>query len=291
MDGDPSGRIKCTLDNWVGVAYKIPRTELEKCKDRVHLKQSGVYFLFGVSDETGKGIVYIGQAGARKNGEGILNRLMEHKRNPEKDYWTEAIAFTTSNDSLRHTEICYLEHRFCSLAISANRYEVKNGNDPNPGNISEEKQSAMEDFIDYAKIIMGTLGHKVFEPISTQPMVHSENKTESSAESALLLRLERSVKNVGKLEAIGMRTTEGFVVLKGSHISPEDDDTISSVLKERRRSAKIDENGVLLEDELFSSPSYAAMFVVGKSENGLMRWKTEAGKTLKALESEESEND
>ena len=254
-------------------------------------EQSGVYFLFGVSDETGKGIVYIGQAGARKNGEGILNRLMEHKRNPEKDYWTEAIAFTTSNDSLGPTEICYLEHRFCSLAISANRYEVKNGNDPNPGNISEEKQSAMEDFIDYAKIIMGTLGHKVFEPISTQPMAHSENNTESSAESALLLRLERSVKNVGKLEAIGMRTTEGFVVLKGSHISPEDDDTISSVLKERRRSAKIDENGVLLEDELFSSPSYAAMFVVGKSENGLMRWKTEAGKTLKALESEESEND
>ncbi len=34
MDGDPSVRIKCTLDNWVGVAYKIPRIELEKCKER-----------------------------------------------------------------------------------------------------------------------------------------------------------------------------------------------------------------------------------------------------------------
>jgi hypothetical protein len=31
MDGDPSGRIKCSLANWTGVAYKIPRTELEKC--------------------------------------------------------------------------------------------------------------------------------------------------------------------------------------------------------------------------------------------------------------------
>lgn len=66
MDGEASGRIKCTLANWTGVAFKIPRTELDKCKNRDDLKQSGVYFLFGISDETGKGVVYIGQAGARK---------------------------------------------------------------------------------------------------------------------------------------------------------------------------------------------------------------------------------
>ena len=71
MDGTASGRIKCSLSNWTGVAYKIPRTELDKCKDREDLKQSGVYFLFGTSDQTGDNVVYIGQAGARKNGEGI----------------------------------------------------------------------------------------------------------------------------------------------------------------------------------------------------------------------------
>jgi hypothetical protein len=27
MDGTPNGRIKCTLANWTGVAYKIPRTD------------------------------------------------------------------------------------------------------------------------------------------------------------------------------------------------------------------------------------------------------------------------
>ena len=50
MDGDSNGRIKCTLSNWTGIAYKIPRIELEKCKNRKDLKQSCVYFLFGVSD-------------------------------------------------------------------------------------------------------------------------------------------------------------------------------------------------------------------------------------------------
>ena len=283
MDGDAGGRIKCTLANWTGVAYKIPRTGPDKCKERDDLKQSGVYFLFGISDETGKGVVYIGQAGARKNGEGILNRLQEHKRSPEKDYWTEAIVFTTSNNSFGPTEISYLENRFCNLAIEANRYEVKNGNDPTSGNITEEKESEMEEFIDYAEVIMGTLGHKLFEPIS-KPIVKKQDGFTIS-EDTVRLHLERTIKNVGRVEASGTQTTEGFVVLQGSHISLVDDDTIPSVIKERRKKALIDEQGILQEDMLFTSPSYAAMFVIGKSANGLTSWKNTNGQTLKSLES------
>lgn len=33
------------------------------------------------------------------------------------------------------------------------------------------------------------------------------------------------------------------------------------------------------------NPSYAAMFVIGKSANGLTSWKNESGQTLKSLES------
>ena len=39
---------------------------------------------------------------------------------------------------------------------------------------------------------------------------------------------------------------------------------------------------------LFSSPSYAAMFVIGKSANGQTSWKAEDGRTLKEIEEEES---
>jgi len=38
MDGSPSGRIKCTLANWTGVAYKIPRVKLVECKSIDYLK-------------------------------------------------------------------------------------------------------------------------------------------------------------------------------------------------------------------------------------------------------------
>ena len=86
------------------------------------------------------------------------------------------------------------------------------------------------------------------------------------------------------MEADGIQTSEGFVVSRGSHISPIDDDTVPAVIKERRKKAPVDKQGVLQEDMLFSSPSYAAMFVIGKSANGLTSWKTEDGKTLKVVE-------
>lgn len=280
MDGEAGGRVKCTLANWTGVVYRIPRTELDKCKERDDLKQSGVYFLFGESDDTGKGVVYIGQAGARKNGEGILNRLMEHRRNPEKDYWTEAIVYTTSNNSFGPTEISYLENRFCNLAIKANRYEVKNSNDPTPGNITEEKECEMEEFIDNAKVIMGTLGHKLFEPVNIEQP--SGETTEQN--DAVKLFLRRNIKGSGIITAEGYQTAEGFVVLKGSHISPEDDDSIFPAIKARRREVKVDSEWVLQEDVLCRSPSFAAMLVIGKRANGLTSWKTHDGRTLKSLE-------
>lgn len=229
MDGDANGRIKCTLANWTGVAYKIPRTELDKCKERDDLKQSGVYFLFGTSDQTGNPVVYIGQAGVRKNGEGILNRLQEHKRNPDKDYWTESVVFTTSNNSFGPTEISYLENRFCNLALAAKRYEVKNENDPTSGNITEEKESELEEFIDYAKLIMGTLGHKIFIPFSKSESASADTpKDSASVISDTEFFLSRAIKQYNiTVNAQAKQTAEGFVVLAGSIISPEDDNTIN----------------------------------------------------------------
>ena len=281
MDGDPSGRIKVTLANWTGVAYKIPRTELEKCKDMSVLKQTGVYFLFGTTDDTDEPVVYIGQAGIRKNGEGILYRLQEHKRNPEKDYWIEAVALTTSNNSFGQTEISYLENRFCNLAIGAKRYIVKNGNDPAPGNITEEKESELEEFIEYAKIVMGTLGHKVFEPVMQAPTMTSYEVAEPEEQFCIT----RSGTN-----AKGAMTSEGFVVLAGSSIRKELVPSASDSTKVSREINKdnVDANGIVQKDILFRTPSGASAFVLGAPTNGNVEWKTKDGRTLKDVESSES---
>lgn len=285
IDGEASGRIKCTMDNWVGIAYKIPRTELERCQERDDLKQSGVYFLFGVSEKTGKDIVYVGQAGARKSGEGILNRLKEHKRNPDKGYWHEAVVFTTTNNYFGATEISYLENRFRNIAMDAKRYDVKNVNEPNLGNIREEQESELEEFIDYAKVIMGTLGHKVFVPL-TKSAFEKKNDEHIDITEKIFYFKRKSKKSNKIIEAICKQTNDGFVVLQGSHIEIIDSHTIPATIKAARKKANIDDNNILQEDILFKSPSYAAAFVIGGHVNGLVSWKTKDGKTLKDIEEE-----
>lgn len=268
IDGEPSGRIKCSLANWTGIAYKIPRTALEKCRNIELLQQSGVYFLFG-TDKADNAVVYIGQAGIRKNGKGLLLRIMEPHNSI--DYWTEAVMFTTQNNSFGPTEISYLENRFCNMAIEAERYTVKNGNDPNPGNITEETESELEEFIDYAKIVMGALGHKVFETF-----VPSSDSTDDEP----IFHLE-----YGKGKALGKRTSEGFVVLKGSVINP----TITKscperTVKDRKKYAdKIEKNNILTADILFSCPSSAAGFIGGASLSGNALWKDSNDRSLRDI--------
>lgn len=271
MDGNVNGRIKCSLANWTGLCFKIPRTSLDLCKDRKELKQTGVYFLFGRNDQTDKNVVYVGQASVRKNGEGILNRLCEHNKNPDKDYWTEAIAITTSNDSLGPTEISYLEHTFCKLAKDAKRYEVKNGNDPTIGNLSEEKQSEMEDFIDYAKVIVGTLGHKVFVPLV---------EVDTNTDTGVSLYCKR-----GDSDAVGVLTSDGFVVKKGSKISSSTTASCPDYTINRRKQHKdiIGDDFIIKEDILFNTPSGAASFVTGSSANGNVEWKNSDGVALKNI--------
>ena len=271
MDGEPNGRIKCGLLNWTGVAYKIPKTLLDKCNDIKYLKQSGVYFLFG-TDSDENSVVYIGQAGVRKNKEGLLYRIKEPHNSI--DYWTESIMLTTTNDSFGPTEISYLENRFCNLAIAANRYKVKNANDPNPGNLTEEKESEMEEFIDYSKIVTGALGHKLFVPYILTNSLTDDNEP--------LLYFAKA-----NCPARGKRTSEGFVVLKGSSISQQTVKSCpESAIRDRKKFAhKIGADYVLVEDILFNSPSAAAAFVGGASLSGKEFWKTSDGVLLKDLDS------
>lgn len=60
---------------------------------------------------------------------------------PDKNYWTEVVVFTSSNNAFGPTEISYLENRFEKLATNAERYKIKKDNDPSMENITEEKES------------------------------------------------------------------------------------------------------------------------------------------------------
>lgn len=278
MDENTDGRIKCTIGGTKCLAYKISREDIGLCKNLDKLKQSGIYFLFGTPNETNaKEVVYIGQANVRKNGEGLLNRLTEHKRKSDKDYWNYAIAFTTTDDSLGSTEINYLENYFCNLAKEANRYSVKNGNEPTIGNISEEQICSLSSFMSDTELILTALNYKVFIPIKQTKK--SLNKTEND-----IFYIERKNRKTGiTVKATGQKTKDGFVVFKGSYVAEKDMKVLYPTVKEIRQKAKVGKDRLLQDDILFSSPSYAAAFVVGGTTNGLVDWKTKDGICLKNL--------
>ena len=282
MDGEVTGKIKCTLSNWTGVIYKIPRIQLGDLKSRDEMKQSGIYFLFGRDEDKQKDVTYIGQATTRKNGEGVLLRIQEHTRDIHADYFNDVIILTTQNNSFGPTEISYLENKFTQLAKEAGRYIVKNGNDPNPGNVTEEKESELDEIVENTLMIIGTLGYRVFVPMIKEV---SQDLTDNHS---TYLYLKRKTKKSNKvIEATCERTTEGFVVLEGSQVEIKDSPYLPASLKEMRQNliaSRVIQDGVLKEKQLFSSPSYAAAFLLGMQTNGRTDWKDQDGRTLKELE-------
>lgn len=266
IDGDPNGRMSCELSNWTGKAYKIPRIKIKDCSDRSDLNTTGVYLLFGKNEE-GNDLVYIGEA------ENVLVRLNQHLSS--KDFWKETIVFISKDENLNKAHIKYLENRLHDLGTKTNRYVIENGCTPTLSSISESDRAEMEEFIENIKLMVNTLGHKVFED-------KRELSTSRKDKELLYIKSSRGC------DAIAEQTSEGFLVLQGSKIADSVTPSISKSIKDVRLDL-INKNIIVdyefKEDYIFSSPSYAATIVMGRSANGLTEWKTIDGKILKNLES------
>lgn len=268
IDGDPNGRMSCELSNWSGKAYKIPRIKIKDCTDRDDLTSTGVYLLFG-KDEEGKDQVYIGEA------ESILRRLFQQLTS--KDFWNEAIVFISKDENLNKAHIKYLENRLHDIAKAANRYKIDNFIIPTQSSISESDRAEMEEFIEYIKMLVNTLGHKVFDE-------KREFKPKQKQETFF-------IKAARGADGQGEPTSDGFVVFKNSKAAGSIVNSMTSNFITYRQ--KLIEDGVLVDkgeyfefsdDYIFSSPSTAAVMVMGRNANGLTEWKNKEGKTLKEFE-------
>ncbi len=274
IDGDPNGRMSCELSNWSGKAYKIPRIKIKDCSDRDDLSSTGVYLLFG-RDDDGKELVYIGEA------ESILKRLNQQLTN--KEFWHEAIVFISKDENLNKAHIKYLENRLHDIATSANRYKIDNSIIPTQSSISESDRAEMEEFIEYIRMLVNTLGHKVFD-----------EKREFNPKQKQDYFYIKSVRGA---DGQGEPTSDGFLVFKGSKAAS----TIVSSMTPSFiifRQRLIDE-GILVdkgeyfefsEDYIFNSPSTAAVMIMGRNANGLTEWKNKEGKTVREFETNDRIN-
>lgn len=268
IDGELSGRIRCTLDNWSGVAYSVPESRIKECENIDEFNHGGVYILLGGTKE-GEEIAYIGKADVRNSGEGLLSRIRE--KHDQIESWNRAIVLTDINNEISPTESSYLEKQLYDLATKAERMKIANSNTPNSRVGTKEKECELQRFVQYALTVVSLLGCDIFIPLV------SEN--ERGNEGAVF-----SYK--GELfDAKCIRNPGGFVLLRGSKIAPECKGSCpSSAVKNRDKYCDlIDADHRTTEDILFNSSSAAADFVSGISVSGPQAWKNSKNISLKTV--------
>ena len=272
-DGTPEGLRIVEKSNWTGRAVVANRSQLEGALQRSEMAQPGVYVLTGQTEE-GAAKLYVGEA------DSLGDRIKQHVAG--KEFWTRAIAFTSTNEGLNKANVRYLESRLLEMANTANQWAVDNTAYPSAPPLNEADRADAEWFLAEMLVIFPLLGIDAFESASNQAATTQTEK----AEPPLALYL-----NERGAEGTGREVADGFVVLKGSQARAEETVSIHDYMREQRQLlqergvlAPLDEKLVFTQDFRFSSPSTAAGVLVGGASNGRIAWKDASGKTLKAIQ-------
>ena len=267
FEGNPNGRIMCELSNWNGRVYKISRNELLEFSQRDDAENTGVYFLFG-KDEENNDTVYVGEA------EKMFSRLKQHLKDSE--YWNDCIAVISKDNLLNKAHVKYLENKFYLLAQNAGRAVVINNTIPTCSSVSEYDEAMLQEFINNTKLLVNTLGYKVFDTIEDTVVKHS------NTEQYFFIKAARGA------DAKGLMVSDGFAVMKGSVIANSTVQSMSDSLNKLRNSlikkGIIDGNFKLTRDYIFTSPSLAAAIVMGRNANGRTEWKNAEHKSIRDIE-------
>lgn len=281
-DGTVAGIRHAELINWTGQAISCPRNSLSSLQNWPESTRPGVYFLFGLDEETSQPTVYIGEA------ENVYTRLQQHIKK-EKNFWNEVIFFTNKDENLTKAHIKYLESRLVEIAKVAGRYLVINANKPTCSSLPISDKAAMEEFIRNQPVLLGCLGHRVLEPLTDLEVKSSTSNATKPVNPNLFYIHAKNERDL----ATAQRTDEGMVILANSRALMENYLSLSNGNKNLRTSliekGQLQQEGeyyLFTKDVLLASPSQSASVVLGYSVNGREIWVNAEGKSLKVLEEE-----
>lgn len=264
--GDPRGMRVAEITTRIVRVIEVPRSQLADFLKMPEAQQVGIYVLTGELSDGGLPRAYIGQSG------NVGNRLAQH--NQSKDFWNRALVVISLTNSLTQTHALFLEWLAIAEASKAGRYSLENANAGTQPYTPAPLQADCHEIHETAATLLATLGQPLFEPLTNAPTATGETELFYCKGSGA--------------DGVGEYTSEGFVVHKGSKGRAEIVTSIQGTSNERFRNQLVVDgilsanNGQLVftRDHLFSSPSMAAMAVMGRSANGWIEWKTAGGKTL-----------
>lgn len=285
-DGDPDGLRIVDKSNWIGKALVFPRALLPQVKTRPELAQTGVYLLLGPRPDGEGDMLYVGE------GDPIRPRLESHYA--QKDFWTRAIGFTTTTaGQLNKAHVQFLESHLIALARAAKRMPLDNANQPAEPSLSEADRADMEVFLGHMLGMLPVLGVHAFERApSYVAAAHATSGVAAANASSVLYCKGKDV------VASGYESTQGFVVKSGSfavvEVVPSLRENWPARIAQRR---DLLEAGVLVQDGnalrftqdyVFTSPTLAAVLILGRHTNGRTKWKDAQGRTLKEIQEAEA---
>ena len=261
IDGDPKGTQYAFISNKICQMFVVPRSNLSYLNTQEKLQKPAFYILLG-EDEATKPQAYIGET------ENFRERVKDHDN--KKSFWQKALIFVSKDADMTKADVQYLEHKAIAEAKKANTFVLSdNKQTPKAPNLPEYRQDSMDEFFDDAKFLASFIGCNIFEisqPKATENLFY--------------------IKGRG-CEAKGFYSSNGFTVQKGSVIAST---VVPSFGWKEKRNDMVQEftqiEGTKLfmtSDKTFSSPSTAAMFVLGRPSNGWTDWKDDNGNTLDSV--------
>jgi len=260
--GDPSGIRIAEQTTSIIRLIEVPRSNMADFIKMPEAKQVGLYFL--VSGDS-KDELYIGQSGD------VGTRLMQHHKDEKKD-WERALVLVSLTNNLTQTHVLYLESLSIEKARLCERYELLNGNGGQKPHTPIPLKADCDEIHDIGGLLLATLGYPIFEPLTGSASSNIEQ----------VFTCTRA-----KVNASGIYTNEGLVVLKGSsapYISTRKTDARMVEKRDELVSkgilVKQGDNVVFTKDYLFKTPSGASCFLLLGSSNGWVDWKTAQGVTL-----------
>lgn len=150
---------------------------------QVHYKKYAVYILLGPKVINEKRKIYIGQT------TNLSRRIREHSR--EKDFWTEFIAFYSTNNFTK-TEIEWLEMTLIKSVINCNHYDIiKNYQIPKNINIKASDELELIETFDTIKLLLNVYGF----PIINQNYEYSDSSNNRQSQD-IITRIAKSYLNL-----------------------------------------------------------------------------------------------
>jgi len=257
IDAQPDRIRICRVEGESLVTIIIPREDLAEAKALPSIPQRGIYYLLD-EDHGNVSRVYAGQTT-----QGIT-RLEAHKA--RKEFWNKAVMFLDDDQNISKDALDVLEAKAIDYVRTHGSYETDNSATPKPY-IDPYKEEAVERLHERILFRMAALGYDL-DRIDQGP----------ASASAVFHTKKNGIRGSGRHD----KATGRFTVLAGSKVNLSKPALKNASVAALRREMFGGIAGIadLTEDLEFPTPSAAAVFVLGGSQNGWTEWVNNDGETL-----------